>query len=230
MNGKRKVLAVFLAVFALGAGNLWGEIIMIGLTGEIDYVSDYEGLLQGRLNVGDIITGSYTYDSDTLDTHPGPEDIGHYWHYSPPYGIRLTAGGFVFQTDPDNVEFVIAIGNDYYGDDYLVRSYNNLPIDDDLVIDHIAWHLDDNSGTALSTDALPTTPPVLEDYPDTWFGLVIEGCKFRPGPHMCDDFYIRANVTSVEIIPEPATVLLFALGSLAMLRPIFYTCKSEGLR
>ena len=217
MIGKRKVLAVFLAVFALGAGNLWGEIIMIGLTGEIDYLDDPDGILQERLELGDVMTGSYTYNSDTPDTNPS-SSIGDYWHYSPPYGIRLTAGGFVFQTDPDNVEFVIAIVNDRYGDSYLLRSYNNLPICDDLVVEHIAWQLDDDSGTALSTDTLPTTPPVLEDYPDTWLGLVIEGCKFRPWPHMSDDFYIRANVTSVEIIPEPATVLLFALGSLAMLR------------
>jgi len=217
MIGKRKVLALSFTALALGAGNLRAEIVTIGLTAEIVYVDDPDGTLRERLEVGDVMTGSYTYNSDTPDTNPSCI-VGVYNHYSPPYGIRLSAGGLVFQTDPDNVEFIIEIVNDDYGDNYLLRSYNNLPIDDDVVIDHIAWQLDDDSGTAISTDALPTTPPVLEDYPDTWVGLVINGCKFRPGPHPCDDFFIRANVTSVEIIPEPATVLLFALGSLAMLR------------
>jgi len=216
MIGKRKVLAVFLVVFALGAGNLRAEIVTIGLTAEIVYVGDPDGMLRERLEVGDVMTGSYTYNSDTPDTNPSCI-VGVYNHYSPPYGIRLSAGGLVFQTDPDNVEFLIEVVNEYYGDIYYVCSDNNLPIYDDVVIRYIALQLEDYSGTAISTDALPTTPPVLEDYPDTHF-VVIEGYKFTPYPYPlpCCHFHIWATVTSA--IPEPATVLLFALGSLTMLR------------
>lgn len=208
MIKKAKILTALFVVLSLWSGNLRAGLITIYLTAEVTYVDDFDNLLEGKVTAGDIITGSYSYDSDTPDDNP-MSSAGAYFHYSPPYGISLSVGGLVFQTDPDNVEFLIGIDNGTYGTDtYGLRSYNNLPLSNGVEIEYIHWQLDDLTLTALSSDALPTTPPVLEDWQYDR-GLLI---KFG----FYGESSIMARVTSA--VPEPATILLLALGSLLLTR------------
>ena len=83
-------------------------LITIEISGEITYVRDLSGFLEGSINVGDVITGIYTYDTATPDKYSS-SDTGVYEHYEPTCGIWLTAGGFDFRTDPDNTLFVVVI-------------------------------------------------------------------------------------------------------------------------
>jgi len=76
-------------------------------------------------------------------------------------------------------------------------------------IDHISWNLDDWSGSALSSDALPLGPPVLSDW--EYQRLTIE-----LGPK--GGANVGGQVTCVWLIPEPATVLLLGCGSVLILR------------
>jgi len=206
MKKKAGILTVFFVVLALGAGNLRAEIIEINITAEIAYIGDLDGLLNGQLGVGDILSGSYIYDSATPDSQPSAPAVGDYWHYSSPYGISLSGGGFTFQTDPDNVEFIVEIvNNNPYDDGYLLLSYNNLPLYDNVSVGHISWQLDDSTGTALSSDALPTTPPVLEDWDLDW-GIRIRGGIPDEEGKFIERFIISAFVTSVELVPyQPKT-------------------------
>ena len=211
MNRAAKIIMGFYLVSALGVSNIRAEIIAINLTAEITGLEDPCALLNGQLAAGDIITGSYTYNSDTPDTNP-LSTVGDYWHYSAPYGIVLSAGGFVFQTDPDNVTFHVGIANnDYVGglyDCYALRSFSNLLLSNDAPVDIIMFYLEDPSANALSSDALPTIAPVLEDW-DIHY-LTISG-KTKAGT-----YHINAEIT--EIVPEPTTVLLLGFGGLVLMR------------
>ena len=142
--------------------------IAIKIVAEVTDVYDPDNLLGGAINIGEKIKGKYIYDSGTVDTFGGYPDIGFYEHYSAPYGIELEAGGFVFETNPNDVDFLIAIfDNDHYyynGDLYGVVSYNNMPLSNEISIDIIYWILIDHTFSTLSSDALPTTAPVLLDW------------------------------------------------------------------
>lgn len=207
MIKKGQIFTALFVVLSFWTGSLQAEVVTIQLTAEITGIYDPADLLEGKFTAGDIITGSYIYDSSTQDLFPSNPRVGAYWHYAPPCGISLSTGSFVFQTNPDDVEFLVGIYNRSDGDGYLLRSYNNLLLSSGVEVDHISWQLDDYSATALSSDALPTTPPILEDWENN--NLLIKfGDKGSSG--------ISARVTTA--VPEPATILLLALGSLLLTR------------
>ncbi|MGA1840274.1 MAG: hypothetical protein ACMUIU_06570 [bacterium] len=204
---KKKVI-IYLAVFIIlltAPIFLFAESITINITAEVAYVDDWGNTLGGVVEVGDIITGEYTYESTTPDTNPLPT-VGDYWHTTSPYGISLEVNGLVFETDHSDVEFIVEICNNHgtlQDDNYLLRSYNNLQLPGGIIVEHIAWQLDDPTGTALSSEALPIDPPILEDW-QSIFGISING--FIPDPYFPDfplfetEYFIRAHVTSATIV------------------------------
>jgi len=197
-----------LLLFSVGMTR--GEIITIGLIAEVSYMEESAAeLLEYQLSLADTITGYYTYDSDTPDSS-ALETVGLYWHYASPCGIALNGGGFNFQSDPDNIEFRVGIGEDHDDHDtYSLISYTNLPLSNGAEVGHIWWYLHDWSCSALSSDALPLGPPVLSDWQ-------YQGLSIELGPK--GGANIGAQVTSVWLIPEPATVLLLGCGSVLILR------------
>jgi len=182
------------------------EIITIAIEATVDLVDDPCDYLEGNITPGDIVTGTYIYDSDTEDSNPLPT-AGGYWYYDSPFGISLSVGGFDFRTDPCNVEFAIGITNDHgplERDGYVLQSYYNLPLSNGVPVGHISWQLDDVSGQAVSSIELPITAPVLSDW-DQPFGLTFE--KQR-------QYFVRSYVTSAVFVPEPASLLLIGIGAL----------------
>ncbi len=174
--------------------------ILINITAEVESVDDSSNILNGAIQAGDTITGSYLYESTTPDSNPLPT-VGDYQHSMSPFGIIVYAGGFQFSTDPSNVDFLVEIVNDHdtgagLVDNYLLRSYNNIfqpPRADGAIVSHIAWQLDDPTARALSSTALSTQPPVLARW-QSIFGLTIEGQSLEG----FNQFFIRAHVTSAR--------------------------------
>jgi len=183
-------------------------LVTIQIEAVVDSVQDEGNYLEGKIEVGDTITGTYTYDLSTPDSEPLGY-AGLYEHHSAPAGISLSVGGFDFKTDPDNVDFVVAILNDIppSGKDQIwMRSYNNLPLSSGVAVESISWQLDDPTGTALSSHELPAGAPVLDDW--LLAPLLIHG------PSRGASFGISAHVLSA--IPEPITIVLITMGGLFM--------------
>jgi len=143
-----------------------------------------------------------------VNSHADPI-VGQYYHYSAPAGVSLSVRGFDFTTDSSNVEFLVGIVNDNQSghDIYWIHSYNNLALSNGASVDHISWQLNDPTASALSSDALPTTPPVLDQW-ESIYGVRLQG--ERAG------YILDAHVTSA--VPEPATLLLLAIGGLLLIR------------
>jgi hypothetical protein len=169
--------------------------IAIAIVAEVTVVDDTYNLLGGAISVGDKIKGKYIYDSTTPDSLPGYPSLGMYEHFTSPYGIELMCGGLVFKTDPNNVHFTINIFNNfyYYGDAYAPFSANNLDLSNGNKVDFIGWGLIDSTGTALSSDALPTTAPVLSDWTDNY--ILIDGYE----PSSYNYYSIEATVTKASL-------------------------------
>ncbi|MFL5807223.1 MAG: hypothetical protein ACJ8CR_36520 [Roseiflexaceae bacterium] len=173
--------------------------ITIALTATVDGVDDYSNLLGGAIQPGDTIEGTYTYNAAASDSNSFPF-VGDYWDTTTPYGVSLKVGGLVFETDPQNVSFLVEVVNNYNGrDNYLFRSYNNRRLSNGVNITHIAWQLDDPTQTALKNTALPKTAPKLSNW-QSIFGLTLEGRTSYGTPGGESQFFVRAHVTRAQKI------------------------------
>jgi hypothetical protein len=116
--------------------------VTIAIQARVISVSDTDNVLDQEVEVGDIITGKYMYSTSTMDSNDLDSTVGDYHHNTEPYGIFLEIGSLVFQTDPNNVDFLLELVN-RESDHYLLRSYNNLPLSNGVLVEHISWQLDD---------------------------------------------------------------------------------------
>jgi len=199
MKRKKKITilaACILCGLILSPPGAQATLITIQIEAVVDSVDDPFGYLEGNITPGDIITGFYTYDS-SVTRLPGER----YQFDSAPCGVFLSVGGFDFQTDQSSVDFEMGIGNNLsWGDTYYFISFNNLPLSNGVVVDIISWQLDDPTGSALSSDALPTTAPILDNWQTN---ILAFGADRRYG--------IFAHVTSA--VPEPVTIMLVGIGT-----------------
>jgi hypothetical protein len=180
--------------------------ICIAINASVAEVYDPIGYLNGSVNVGDDISGTYIYNLYSADESPDPT-IGLYPFSSDPAGFILNANGLTFRTFPDNAALWFEIQNDH----------GDLPIDSFKIfsdvaafdisaspnaINRISWQLDDPSSSVLSSDALPGIPPDLSNW-QSLDGLMINSHDPVGGGF----FYIQAHVASAYPCGQIPTVV-----------------------
>jgi hypothetical protein len=187
------VVMVVLLVSAVRA-----EIKNFTFQGTISTVEDMQFVLDGSITNGTAIEGFYIFETGASDSNSDPT-VGDYRYTNNTFGIVVKAGSYVFRTNPRHVDFLMEVVNRAGGDNYLLRSYNNV-CSQPLMVDHIAWQLDDFSGAALGDDLLPSKPPTLAAWQSV-FGLTVSGA-----------FFLRGSIDSISeapaVIPERPTVTL----------------------
>lgn len=222
-NWKRKVKmstriwkTIFLvwAIF-LSIGDLAQAVpVTIKITGVVTEITGLEPYPYNEtIYPGTTFTGSYTYDSTAIGEYQQP-GRGHYFHNSP-CGFNLSLAGYEFKTvENHDSRFEIWLFNDFslplpQYDGYMVQSYENIPLSTGLSVYIISWILRDNTHTALSSIVLPVDAPDINAWNYNLFSI---GC----GGLGIDSplFTIWGTVTEAVLIPEPATMLLLAIGGL----------------
>ncbi|MFA6187224.1 MAG: PEP-CTERM sorting domain-containing protein [Phycisphaerae bacterium] len=203
----KKKLLKFVFVVLLCCGGLTQAVpITIQISGNITSAGGVS--LPSTIHTGSPFTGTYTYDSAALDSYTNPQR-GKYL-YNSPYGISLSLGGYTFATAPSHVgQFEILITNDDsfnlpVTDYYTVFSGVNAAIPSlGFTIDNIIWNLRDSTHTAIFSDALPVTAPVLTN----WNYNVLTIYAFDSL-----GYGISIHGTVTQATPEPATSILIMAG------------------
>ncbi len=158
---KTKALGIILSGFLLVSVPACQRenLVSFQFGGSVGLLDDFDNLLGGAISVGDPVSGVFRYDLNTEDSDPLPYS-GLYVHTAPPAGISAEIKGFVFRTDPANVDFQVEV-DCFVGHpaDILVLSSwkNTIPILDPGILEGSLLNiaLSDYTHGALEDDGLP---------------------------------------------------------------------------
>ena len=188
------------------------RLITVEFTAEVTEV--YDNIFEEEVNIGDIITGTYTYDISMPDMYPERTTEALYEFTSPPSGIVIQIGGFTIQTDPNNVEFTIeimkALGAGGQPIDKLeIYSLQNIMIGSEILPDIISIHLENTTSSypmiGNLSDTLPACTPTLSDWmeKDIEFSGSTGSDRYGNGK----GFSIKARLISATLISDPPKVI-----------------------
>lgn len=209
---KHTITLVIVVICAISfcAHDAQAALITIEITGVVKEIRDLEAYpYQEIIHEGDTFTGIYTYDSATTDSSSS-SDIGRYVQDSP-YGFDVSLGGFEFKTADSHVgQFGISLYDNYSTqpyDRYLLVSQLNVPLSTGIPVYSIAWDLYDDTHSAISSVVLPTSAPIISDWPGNRLSI---GCGGDPGGNRT--LAIWGTVMEAVLVPEPLTGILMAVG------------------
>lgn len=153
------------------------------------------------LKVGDLIAGTYFYDDTTPDSQPDPA-VSIYRQTTGTFGFAIHFSQRTLAVDPTvpdvgEKSFTTTLVNSPFGDGdrYQVEGRHMTSPLSGFVL---SWTLSDQSGAAMTSTALPTTPPVIAAFPDgneLFVGTVGEFSTLS----------IRATVLSARLTPVDPT-------------------------
>lgn len=111
----------------------------------------------GAIGVGTAFSGSYTFESTTADSNPFASD-GSFMTFSAPYVFNLDIGSFNFATSS---AVTISTGNGAMDQYSVLACASGGPF---CFGSSASLFMVDADGTALASDALPVTPPLLSAF------------------------------------------------------------------
>lgn len=196
------IMSVFLLIAAFVSSN--AQLHTLYIQGTVMYIEDMMNVTNNSINIGDTLIGTIKYPLNSTDENE-LSTVSDYRTNLAGAGFDLTINNLQFRTHPDTVDFLTEVVNDHfvqyessscYADNIVFRSYKNtftesLPY---YTNNHIAFQLDDESGTALDNLDIPLMINL-----NSWvqaFALTIEGNN-----HCCpndSNIFIRVMVTSVS--------------------------------
>ncbi|MBN2456153.1 MAG: PEP-CTERM sorting domain-containing protein [Sedimentisphaerales bacterium] len=215
---KKRIFNIILVFFLCSVldGLARGEIITIEVTGIVNSIGESGFNTDGSVSIGSVMTGFCTYDIETPDLVDS-EYVGEYELLS----LSMTIGNYTFTHDTLSSEYpffrVGVVDPTFWayspeamfdGTVYLdgvPREYDDIFWKNREVVLLDLWT---SSSEFIPDDSLPTSLPDISVFDmRNSFGLVFRDYD----GHL---FGVSGEITSWNLIPEPATILLFGLGSL----------------
>ncbi|MBU2496180.1 MAG: right-handed parallel beta-helix repeat-containing protein [Candidatus Omnitrophica bacterium] len=184
-NEMRNIFASFCAILLfLGfVGMSVAAPVTFKFTGRVIAVDDEGSNLSSFFSVNDTFSGSYTFDSTTIDSE---EDEGHGWYHKPYYD-HPDSFKIIFDHDPLNLTFKLDVPmggwnvysistftNSYwiYYNYYVNGSLQGNPVGN-LTVGSFHW----SNLCSMPNDSLPISPPILN--PPGYFSIH-GSLSFRP--------------------------------------------------
>jgi hypothetical protein len=173
-------------------------------------IAQIDASLSAFFSAGQIVTGSYRFESTTPDSAPNAQ-TGLYFNA----GNLFTAsvGANVFNAGAVDIDISNLAAVDIYR---VAGSLATGPALGNFHLDSLVLALTDNAtATALASDALPLTPPNLADFNIALLNLAFIDAA-NPGNVASVNAQITSLRTHVVAVPEPGAILLFLAGLAAL--------------
>lgn len=157
--------AALILLTSLWSGLAYAEMIAYQLSANVYSLYDPENVLQGRIQINDTLSGTYTFDS-TVPNSSGYTQYGFYDHtHSLSPGYHLQINQEQIRSDPTVPGFMhtMHVANDI-GDSIHIGSWGNTRFSNGAIINDINMNLYDDRGTALNGIVLGVTPPDINGF------------------------------------------------------------------
>lgn len=174
------------------------QILTFEFEGYIDNIVKNENNVIEGVYLGQTFNGWFNYSTDVPDLYPSNPLRGTYYQDA---SIVVNLGDQTFPYIDGFINFFITNDND--GDEFL---YGVDGAYGDYSFTSLRICLTDSTGTAFATDELPLSLNI-EDFDSALFRMV--GDEIATS----DFFQIEGQITNIQYVPEPASLLLLALGA-----------------
>jgi hypothetical protein len=197
-------IVALLTLASTGTRPVHADPVTVGFRGVVFYIEEFCCFnLPETINIGDTLTGYYTYSTDAVDTDPDP-NIGAYAYSEHPVGIVTYLEEYTFRTDTANVWVSLTVTNNgtFSGvvqDRYRYTSLGNTLTFGQFPTTRIQVDLGDSTATAVGDDSLPLYPPDLAEW-GYFHGVTIYGDTWTIAARL---FEIRAGPPTAAISATP---------------------------
>lgn len=178
------------------------ETVTVEVSGTVDYVDDYNNTLGGAIWHGQSVSGTYTYDTSVPDQDGSPE-YGHYLQDPAVLSIQVDVGGTTFESNvqPTSTAFAtVDVANTAWHDGFFVGSSgNHKSLSNGASVDHIDFHFSDPTATALTSDAIISTAPPLQNFEEASIHI---GGQSSSGAWYNVGITITAVSSASEVVPD----------------------------
>jgi len=224
MKGFMRIVLIIVVAGAISSGGpVWGAIITVEVGGVVDFFRTEGGFaLDGSVGVGSVMSGFCTYDTEAQNLLP-PGANGQY----PVISISMSLGNYVFTHEPTSGD--AGLFNVYTGDRGYTAGTDTPSFDGTIYVggspqayDDIIWGFRGlgvfGFGTSSSEHITSNALPDLDSWPDLSVFDINRGftVSFYESYGSYGSFDVMGEITSLNVVPEPGTVLMLGLGGLVL--------------